>query len=482
MEKCTIFNNATLDKQEEACGVFGILAPRKNVAKITYYGLLALQHRGQESAGITTFDFDFCKTHKDMGLVNNVFNDYILSNLEGHIAIGHTRYSTMGSSNINNAQPFVLDTKIGKLALAHNGNLVNAVNLRSSLTQKGLKLHTTSDSEIITNLIASYIDKDYSIEEALSKSLSKCIGSFSIVIATKDKLIAAKDPYGIRPLCLGITVGGDFIVASESCSLDTTGAKFIREINPGEITIIDIDKKINSYYYDSKRSNNLCLFELIYFSRPDSILYNSSVYNYRFNLGKELAKSNTTEADIIIPIPDSGTISAIGYSYESRIPFAKGLIKNRNIGRTFIQPTPELRELDIQLKLNPIKDIIKDKRLIVIDDSIVRGTTSKKIVKLLKDNGAKEVHLKITSAQIKHPCFYGIDTDSSEQLIASNHTIEETCNYIGADSLEYLSTESMLNTCKSDNNYCTACFTGNYPIDIGKNTLLNKHILETANV
>lgn len=482
MEKCTNFNNEKLDKQEEACGVFGILAPRKNVAKITYYGLLALQHRGQESSGITTFDFNFCKTHKDMGLVHNIFNDYILSNLEGHIAIGHTRYSTMGSSNINNAQPFVLETKIGKLALAHNGNLVNAVNLRSLLTQKGYNLVTTSDSEIITNLIAYYIEKDYSIEESLSRALSECIGSFSIVIGTKDKLIAAKDPYGIRPLCLGVTVGGDFVVASESCSLDTAGAKFVREINPGEITVIDIDKKISSYSYDLKASNNLCLFELIYFSRPDSILYNSSVYNYRFNLGKELARLNKIEADIVIPIPDSGTISAIGYSYESQIPFAKGLIKNRNVGRTFIQPTAELRELDIQLKLNPIKDVIKDKKLIVIDDSIVRGTTSKKIVKLLKDNGAKEVHMCIPSAPIKHPCFYGIDTDSSEQLIASNNSIKDICNYIEADSLTYLNTDSMLKTCNYNNNFCTACFTGNYPIDISKNMHLNKKILETATI
>ncbi|MGD9581194.1 MAG: amidophosphoribosyltransferase, partial [Vampirovibrionia bacterium] len=458
MEKRTTYYNERLDKQQEACGVFGILAPRKNVSKITYYGLMALQHRGQESAGICTFDSNFCKIHKNMGLVHNVFNDNILNNLEGHIAIGHTRYSTMGDSNISNAQPFIIDTKIGKLALAHNGNLVNAVKLRKYLINKGIELTTTSDIEIMANIISEYLEQDLSLEEALSKGLSECIGSFSVLIATNDKLIAAKDPFGIRPLCLGITVGGDFVIASESCALNTAGANFVREINPGEITIIDIDKKLNSFYYYSQASQNLCLFELIYFSRPDSILYNSSVYNFRFNLGKELAKTNTIDADIVIPIPDSGTISAIGFSYESKIPFAKGLIKNRNIGRTFIQPTPELRELDIQLKLNPIKDIVKDKKIIIVDDSIVRGTTSQKIIKLLKNNGAKEVHMRISSAPIKYPCFYGIDTDSKEQLIASKHTIKEISDFIGADSLEYLTIESMLKTCEYNNNFCTACF------------------------
>lgn len=470
------------DKPQEACGVVGVLAPRKQVAKIAYYALTALQHRGQESAGIATFDLKFLNIHKEMGLITQVFNEKILSKLSGQIAVGHTRYSTMGSSNIENAQPFSIYTKQGPIATAHNGNLVNAVELRNHLIQKGCLLTTTSDSEIISNLIAINIDRGYSLEESIIKSLSKCNGAFSLIIGSNNRLIATRDPSGIRPLCLGITVGGDVIVTSETCSLDIVSASYVREIQPGEIVVIDLNKKIESYTFARKTQNKLCIFELIYFARPDSILYESSVYSYRFNLGKELARVNPVEADIVIPVPESGTIHAIGYSYASKIPYAKGLIKNRNIGRTFIQPTQELRELDLCLKLNPIEDVIKGQRVIVVDDSIVRGTTSKKIVRILKEAGASKVHLRIASAPITHPCFYGIDTDNPKQLIASQYKVKEIGQLIGADSLEFLSTRAMFKACKSPDNYCAACFTGEYPVSSDKQILINKKVFERSGV
>ncbi|MEW5821198.1 MAG: amidophosphoribosyltransferase [Cyanobacteriota bacterium] len=474
-------NNDKLDKPEEACGVFGILAPGKEVAKTAYYGLMALQHRGQESAGIISFDFNYFRYHKEMGLVHEVFNEKNLEQLNGNIAIAHTRYSTMGLSNLDNAQPYIKSTLNGSIALAHNGNLVNAVDLRKELTQKGIKLTTTSDSEIITNLIVENINNGLCIENSLTEALNKCVGAFSIVIGTKDYLIAAKDPYGIRPLCLGVTVGGDIVIASETCSLDIINANFVREIEPGEIVIIDLNKKISSIYYTEKRKNNLCLFEIIYFARPDSTLYGKSVYNYRFSLGQELAKLSPVDADIVIPIPDSGTIAGIGYSYASKIPIAKGMIKNRNIGRTFIQPTQEIRAQGIKLKLNPIKDVIKDKKIVVVDDSIVRGNTSKKIVELLRNNGAKEVHMRISSAPIKYPCYYGIDTDNSDQLIASGKNINEINDYIKADSLSYLTVPSMLKVC-NNLSFCNACFSGKYPIDSVNCHLINKSVFEKINL
>lgn len=469
-----------LDKPEEACGVFGVVAPGKNVSKIAYYALLTLQHRGQESAGIAAFDFNHFSVYKDMGLVNQVFNDNILSKLPGQIAVGHTRYSTMGDSNINNAQPFVVNTDYGVLTLAHNGNIVNALDLKNELLRNGIDLHTSSDSEIITNLIANNINRGYTLEEAIMFTLPKCIGAYSLVIAMNDKLAAVRDPFGIRPLCVGSTKDNDIIVTSETCALDISNARFIREINPGEVLIIDLNKNMRSYSFTTEAKNNLCLFELIYFARPDSIMNGNSIYNYRFNLGRELAKVEPVEADYVIPVPDSGTCAAIGYAYESNIPLAKGLIKNRNIGRTFIQPTPEVRELGIKLKLNPIADVIYGKRLVVVDDSIVRGTTSRKIVEMLKAIGAEEVHLRISSAPVKYPCFYGIDTDSSSQLIASQNNDLEICNIVEADTLKYLNVETMIKTCAINkvNDFCSACFTGLYPIKVDNLNRVNKMILE----
>ena len=478
MEKQPFISNKLVDKPEEACGVFGIVAPRKHVAKMAFYGLSALQHRGQESAGIAVFDFNYCQCHKDMGLVHEVFNEANINNLSGNIAIAHTRYSTLGDSNIENAQPYVIETNYGPLAVAHNGNLVNAAKLRESLILNGHTFTSTSDCEIFARLITELINSDYAIEDAVTKALTACIGAYSLLIGYKDNMIAARDPNGIRPLSLGVTVGGDMVVASETCSLDIVNANFVRDIDAGEVLVIDLNKKISSYYFNSNKPKKLCLFELIYFSRPDSILYGSSVYGYRFNLGKELAKKAVPNADIVISIPDSGTVAAIGYSYASSIPYTKGLIKNRNIGRTFIQPNQEIRELGIRLKLNPIKDVIDGRRIVVVDDSIVRGTTSKNIVKLLKLMGAKEIHLRISSAPIKYPCFYGIDTDSSGQLIASDKEITEIKDYIEADSLEYLTLEGMLNACNNSNGYCTACFTGAYPIKDSNCNMVNKKIFE----
>lgn len=482
MAKDFNFNNKPIDKPQEACGVFGIVAPEKQAAPIAYYGIFALQHRGQESAGIATFDFGHFNIYKNMGFINQVFNYEILSTLPGQIAIAHTRYSTMGESDLNNAQPFSIETRIGTLAFAYNGNIINALELKNKLLKDGRNLYTTSDSEIITNLIAENIDKGSTLEEALMISLSKCIGAFSLLIATKDKLIAARDSYGLRPLSIGITFDGDIVIASETCSLDLVGARFYRDVAPGEILIIDLNKDIKSYNFGVNSVKQLCIFEIIYFARPDSILYESSVNNYRFKLGIELAKNYPVEGDIIIPVPDSGTSAAIGYSFASKIPLAKGLFKNRNIGRTFIQPIPEVRQLDIKLKLNPIRDVLANRRVIVVDDSIVRGTTGKNVVEILRQAGAKEVHLRISSAPIKYPCFYGIDTDSSAQLIASKRNIKSICEYLSADTLKYLSIDSMYKTCstKIENDFCLGCFTGVYPIKTLNHSCVNKMILKEA--
>lgn len=472
-------NNERLDKPEEACGVFGIVSTgNTNVAKTAFYGILAIQHRGQESAGIATFDYDNCYIHKNMGLINQVFDENILNCLTGKIAVAHNRYSTMGCSNINNAQPFTMESKIGTIALAHNGNLINAAALKEEVSKYYISLDTTCDTELIIKLITHYVDTGNTLEAAVKKAAAKCIGSFSLVIGSQDKLIAVRDSYGIRPLCLGKTSTQDLVIASETCSLDTIGAEFIRDIEPGEIFIIDKNKNTKSCKFTENINNNMCIFEIIYFARPDSIFFGKSVYSYRYKLGELLAKTKPVEADIIVPVPESGNIAAIGYSAASGIPFTNGFIKNRYIGRTFIQPTPEIRELGIKLKLNPIKDIIKGKRLVVIDDSIVRGTTSKKIVKMLKSYGAKEVHLRISSAPITCPCYYGIDVDTKAQLIAANKSLKEIKTFIGANSLEYLEVVDMVNACKSGYTYCDGCFTGNYPIKGFNHNETQKSLLE----
>lgn len=472
-------NNERLDKPEEACGVFGIVSTgNTNVAKTAFYGILAIQHRGQESAGIATYDHDNCYIHKNMGLVSQVFDENILNCLTGKIAVAHNRYSTMGCSTINNAQPLTMESKIGTITLAHNGNLINASSLKEEVSEYYNNLDTTCDSELIIKLIGHYVNIGNNLEAAVKKAIKKCVGSFSLVIGTQDKLIAVRDAYGIRPLCLGKTSSEDLVVASETCSLDTVGAEFIRDIEPAEVLVIDKNKNTNSFKYTDDVKDSLCIFELIYFARPDSQFFGKSVYSYRYKLGEILAQTKPVEADIIVPVPESGNIAALGYSAASGITITNGFIKNRYIGRTFIQPTPEIRELGIKLKLNPIKDIIKGKRLIVIDDSIVRGNTSKKIVEMLKSYGAKEVHMRISSSPITCPCYYGIDVDTKSQLIASNKNVQEITKFIGADSLEYLEVEDMIKACKSGHNYCDACFTGNYPIKEFNHNETQKSILE----
>ncbi|PSB56284.1 amidophosphoribosyltransferase, partial [Chamaesiphon polymorphus] len=457
-----------VDKPEEACGVFGIYAPGQEVAKLTYFGLYALQHRGQESAGIATFDNRQLHEHRDMGLVSHVFNPEILEQLPGQLAIGHTRYSTTGSSRRCNAQPVIVDTILGKLALAHNGNLVNTGALRDYLVARGCEPTTTIDSEMIALIIREEVNAGKSWVEATIAACSQCVGAFSLTIATPDGIMAIRDPYGIRPLVLGVMPDriGHYVVASETCALDIIGADYERDIKPGELLWITA-QGIEAIDWAPKTQPKLCIFEMIYFARPDSWVNEESLYSYRMRLGKQLAKESFQEADIVIGVPDSGIPAAIGFSETSGIHYAEGLIKNRYVGRTFIQPTQEMRESGIRMKLNPLRDVLNGKRVIVIDDSIVRGTTSRKLVKALRDAGATEIHMRISSPPVTHPCFYGIDTDTQDQLIAATKSVTEIARQIGVDTLEYLSWEGMLAATNQDpKNFCSACFTGDYPVDI----------------
>ncbi|MEC4803851.1 MAG: amidophosphoribosyltransferase [Jaaginema sp. PMC 1080.18] len=470
------------DKPEEACGVFGVYAPDEDVAKLTYFGLYALQHRGQESAGIATFDGDRVHLHKDMGLVSQVFNEGILAHLPGRMAVGHTRYSTTGSSLVVNAQPAVVETERGKLALAHNGNLVNTLELREKLRQQDCTFETTTDSEAIALALGTEVDKGKDWLEAAISAFQLCQGAYSLVIGTPEGLIGARDPKGIRPLVIGILPGNTprYVLASETCGLDIIGAEFLRSVEPGELVWIT-EEGMASFHWAHKPQRKLCVFEMIYFARPDSLVHDETLYSYRMRLGKHLAQESPVEADCVIAVPDSGVPAAIGYSEESGIPYAEGLIKNRYVGRTFIQPTQSMREAGIRMKLNPLKDVLTGKRVIIVDDSIVRGTTSRKIVKALRDAGAAEVHMKISSPPVTHPCFYGLDTDSQDQLIAATKSVAEIAAHIGVDSLSYLSWEGMLQATKSDpNNFCSACFTGDYPIDIPDQIKRSKLMLEKS--
>jgi amidophosphoribosyltransferase len=473
-------NDNAVDKPEEACGVFGIYAPGQEVAKLTYFGLYALQHRGQESAGIATFDGRELHEHRDMGLVAHVFNPEILEGLPGQIAIGHTRYSTTGSSHRANAQPVIVETRLGKLALAHNGNLVNTAELREYLLARGCELTTTIDSEMIAIAIQEEVNRGQGWIEAAIAACKLCKGAFSLTIATPDGIMAIRDPNGIRPLALGIMPDhiNHYVVASETCALDIIGADYEREIKPGELLWITAEG-VTAIDWAPKAQPQLCIFEMIYFARPDSWVNEESLYSYRMRLGKQLALESLPNADIVIGVPDSGIPAAIGFSEVSGIPYAEGLIKNRYVGRTFIQPTQEMREAGIRMKLNPLKDVLKGKRVIVIDDSIVRGTTSRKLVKALRDAGAAEVHMRISSPPVTHPCFYGIDTDTQNQLIAATKTVAEIAEQIGVDTLAYLSWAGMLSATNQDpKNFCSACFTGDYPIEIPDGVKRSKLMLE----
>lgn len=472
------------DKPEEACGVFGVYAPREDVAKLTYFGLYALQHRGQESAGIATFSGEQVHLHKEMGLVSQVFSESILNQLTGNLAVGHTRYSTTGSSRVVNAQPAVVETRLGPLALAHNGNLVNAVALREELLQRNCNLVTTTDSELIAFAIAEEINSGKQWLEGAISALQRCQGAFSLVIGTPAGVMGVRDPNGIRPLVIG-TLGSNpqrYVLASETCGLDIILADYLRDVEPGELVWIT-ESGLASFHWAQQPQRKLCIFEMIYFARPDSVMHSESLYSYRLRLGKQLAKESPAFADIVIGVPDSGIPAAIGFSEASGIPYAEGLIKNRYVGRTFIQPTQTMRESGIRMKLNPLKDVLAGKRIVIVDDSIVRGTTSRKLVKALRDAGALEVHMRISSPPVTHPCFYGIDTDSQGQLIAATKSVEEIANQIEVDSLAYLSWEGMMKATQEDpNTFCSACFTGNYPVPVPEVVKRSKLMLERTPV
>jgi amidophosphoribosyltransferase len=471
------------DKPEEACGVFGIYAPEEDVAKLTYFGLYALQHRGQESAGIATFKGEQVYLHKEMGLVSQVFNESILNRLPGSLAVGHTRYSTTGSSRVVNAQPAVVETELGSLALAHNGNLVNTTALREELLENHCLL-TTTDSELIALAIAEEVNTGKAWIEGAIRAFNRCQGAFSLVIGTPVGLMGVRDPNGIRPLVIG-TLGEDsqrYVLASETCGLDIIGAEYLRDVEPGELVWIT-ETGLTSYHWAQQSQRKLCIFEMIYFARPDSVMRSESLYSYRLRLGRQLALESPVNADVVIGVPDSGVPAAIGFSQESGIPYAEGLIKNRYVGRTFIQPTQTMRESGIRMKLNPLKDVLAGKRVVIVDDSIVRGTTSRKLVKTLRDAGAVEVHMRVSSPPVTHPCFYGIDTDSQEQLIAATKSVAEIAKQIEVDSLAYLSKEGMLQATKEDpNSFCTACFTGDYPISVPEQVKRSKLMLERSTV
>lgn len=469
------------DKPEEACGVFGIYAPGEDVAKLTYFGLYALQHRGQESAGIATFDRDRqVHLHKDMGLVSQVFSESKLGELPGHLAVGHTRYSTTGSSRVVNAQPAVVETRLGSLALTHNGNLVNTAELREKLLAQNCNLLTTTDSEMIAIAIGLEVDKGKEWLDAAIAAFHQCHGAYSLAIATPDGLMGARDPNGIRPLVIGTLDSNPkrYVLASETCGLDIIGAEYLRDVEPGELVWIT-EEGLASFHWSKEPKRKLCIFEMIYFARPDSIMRDETLYSHRLEFGRQLAKESPADVDIVIGVPDSGIPAAIGFSEQSGIPYAEGLIKNRYVGRTFIQPTQSMRESGIKMKLNPLKDVLAGKRVLMVDDSIVRGTTSRKIVKALRDAGALEVHMRISSPPVTHPCFYGIDTDNQDQLIAATKSVEEIQEQIGVESLAYLSWEGMLQSTGDDpQSFCSACFTGNYPISIPEPVKRSKLILE----
>jgi len=472
------------DKPEEACGVFGIYAPEEDVAKLTYFGLYALQHRGQESAGIATFKDGQVYWHKDMGLVSQVFSEQILQELPGDLAVGHTRYSTTGSSRVVNAQPAVVETRLGTLALTHNGNLVNTADLREELVKANVQLLTTTDSEMIAFAIAGAVNAGQEWLEGTISALHRCQGAFSLAIATPQGVMGVRDPHGVRPLVIGTLEGTAanaplrYVLASETCALDIIGADYLRDVEPGELVWIT-EAGLASFHWATQPQRKLCIFEMIYFARPDSIVHDESLYSYRLRIGRQLAIESTVDVDLVMGVPDSGIPAAIGFSQESGIPYAEGLIKNRYVGRTFIQPTQTMRESGIRMKLNPLKDVLVGKRILIVDDSLVRGTTSRKIVKALRDAGATEVHMRISSPPVTHPCFYGIDTDTQDQLIAATKSVEEIAQQIGVDSLAYLSWEGMLAaTGENPENFCSACFTGNYPIPVPELVKRSKLLLE----
>jgi amidophosphoribosyltransferase len=445
---------------KEECAVFGIFG-NEEASQIAYLGLYALQHRGQESSGILTSNGEKIFEHRGMGLVSKVFSAEDIANLEGSLAIGHNRYSTTGLSREVNIQPFLVDCKIGKIAIAHNGNLVNAVELRNKMEDEGSIFSSTMDSEVILHLIAR--SKADTLDEMLVEALNKISGAYSLVFMTKDRIISARDPRGFRPLSLGV-LGGATIFASESCAFDIIGAKYVRDIEPGEVCIADKDGIRSLRFSEPAKPLSKCIFEYIYFSRPDSRVFGHNVDKVRRAFGRRLAKESPADADIVISVPDSSNTIALGYAEESKIPFEIGLIRNHYVGRTFIQPRQHVRDWDVRIKFNPVKGVLRGRRVIVVDDSIVRGSTMKKLVEMIRQAGAARVHLRIGSPPVAHSCFYGIDTPTRKELIASSHSVEDIRSYLGVDSLEYLSVDGLRSCVDDPENYCFACFKGNYPL------------------
>jgi amidophosphoribosyltransferase len=460
----------TSDKFRDECGVVAIFS-HPEAEKLAYLGLHALQHRGQESAGIVTSDGLTSRVHKAMGLVADIFTEDVLARMRGTLAIGHTRYSTAGDSALLNAQPILVQSNKGSIALAHNGNLVNAIQIRARLENQGSIFQTNSDTEVMVHLIA--LSKEHTLPEAMGDALRQVEGAFSLVMMSNDRVFAARDPRGFRPLALGRIRAQDgqkqdtIVFASETCAFDLIGADYEREVKPGELVVVG-PEGISSTFYAKPAPQSSCIFEHVYFSRPDSLVFGRPVQTSREELGRQLAREAPVEADLVVPVPDSGVTAAMGYSAESGIPFRFALIRNHYVGRTFIEPSQSVRDFGVKLKLNPVRALLKGKRVVLIDDSIVRGTTSKKIVRMIRNAGAKEVHMRISCPPTISPCFYGVDTPSKKQLIAANKSVDEIREYIGADSLSYLSLEGLKKACGEGEkvSYCSACYTGKYPTEI----------------
>ena len=451
------------DKPHEECGVFGIYAPGEDVARLTFFGLYALQHRGQESAGIATSDGEHLSIRTRIGLVSQAFTEDDLKLLPGHIAVGHARYSTQGSSNARNAGPMVSQSPIGPLAVAHNGNLTNSMILREELEEAGERFVTTTDSEILTRLIA--VTPGITMAEKIRRAMSRMVGAYSLCILCEDRILAVRDPLGVRPLCIG-KLAGHWVVASESCALMTIGAEFVREVLPGEILEID-EGGLHSHLPLSPHRHAMCLFELIYFARPDSIIHGQRLHLVRQRMGEQLAREQPVDADVVVGLPDSAIPAAIGYARASGIPYTEALIKNRYIGRTFIQPDQRLREVGVALKFNALPEVLEGKRVVLIDDTIVRGTTSKPIVNMLRQAGATEVHMRVHAPPMMWPCYLGVDLARRDELIAARMSVPEIGRYIGADSIGYLTLEGLIEAINVPGaGFCTGCLTGSYPVPV----------------
>ncbi len=450
------------DRPREECGVCGVFG-HEDAAKLVYFGLYALQHRGQESTGIVASDGLHVTQHKGMGLVPEVFSEENLQELAGHLAVGHVRYSTTGASHILNAQPFTVSHRGGTLAVAHNGNLVNTRTLRDHLEAKGSIFQTTMDSEVVVHLLARATRKG--LEEAIKETFSLVEGAYSMLLMTQDQMVAIRDPGGWRPLCLGKLNNGSYIVASETCALDLVEAQYVRDIEPGEILIID-KNGLKSMKPWPEQKHNFCIFEHVYFARPDSDIFGINVYKSRKRMGEIMARECKIDADFVMPFPDSGNYAAIGYSQASGIPLEMGMIRNHYIGRTFIQPTQSMRDFAVRVKLNPVRSFLKDKRVIIVEDSIIRGTTGRSRIRSLREAGAKEVHMLVSCPPTRHPCFYGIDFSSRGELVAASKTVDEIRKFLNLDTLHYLSLDGMVEaTEKGKDTFCLACFTGEYPIE-----------------